>query len=204
LTIAAGGSNISFRNLTAMRQNMSAKWFGGMMLLIFAAPLLAWPLPAAAQSHVPSIRGIQTGVTILTPTKGVDFNSYTNRLLATVKRNWYAVMPESALFGDKGIVVLTFHIQRDGKIPDADPKLERTSGAKDFDVAAMSAVETSVPFERLPEAFHGPNIQVRFTFFYNAAVPKGLLLQCDCENNPPSDRSEPRLVPLDHPPAFSL
>ena len=38
-------------------------------------------------------------VEILTPTEGVDFSNYIARVLASVKRNWYAVMPESARLG---------------------------------------------------------------------------------------------------------
>ena len=33
--------------------------------------------------------------------------------------------------------------------------------------AAVSAVRASAPFEHLPEAFKGPNIDLRLTFLYN-------------------------------------
>jgi outer membrane biosynthesis protein TonB len=114
--------------------------------------------------------GMQPGVSILTPTEGVDFSSYIQRLLATVRRNWYAVMPESALMGEKGIVMITFHIKRDGSVPMPDPVLERTSGEEPLDGAAMSAIRTSSPFEPLPPQFKGPDIQLRFIFFYNLPV----------------------------------
>src|ERR1700675_2050500 len=52
------------------------------------------------------------GVTILTPTEGVDFQSYINRLLAKLKQNWITVMPESFYLGDKGIVAISFRINR--------------------------------------------------------------------------------------------
>jgi len=119
------------------------------------------------------LRGMQPGVSILTPTEGVDFNSYINRLLATVKRNWYAVMPESAMMGDKGIVVITFKINRDGVVPMPDPNLERTSGKEPLDVAALSSIRTSSPFEPLPPQFKGPFIELRFIFFYNLPVDYG-------------------------------
>jgi len=114
--------------------------------------------------------GMQPGVSILTPTEGVDFNSYIQRLLAIVRRNWYAVMPESALMGDKGIVMITFHINRDGSVPSPDPNLERTSGQEPLDAAAMSAIRTSSPFEPLPSQFKGPDIELRFVFFYNLPI----------------------------------
>jgi hypothetical protein len=116
------------------------------------------------------LQSMQPGVSILTPHPGVDFDSYINRLLATVKRNWYAVMPESALMGDKGIVVITFRIKKDGVVPLPDPSLERTSGKQPLDSAAMSSIRTSSPFEPLPTQFKGPEIELRFIFFYNQPI----------------------------------
>jgi len=116
--------------------------------------------------------GMQPGVSILTPTEGVDFDPYLRRVLAAVKRNWFAVMPESAWMGDRGIVVLTFKIDRDGVVPQPDPVLERTSGKNPLDNAAMSAIRASSPFEPLPSEFKGPSIQLRFIFFYN--IPPNL------------------------------
>lgn len=113
---------------------------------------------------------MQGGVSILTPTNGVDFDPYLRRLVAIVKRNWYAVMPESALMGDRGVVSITFHINRDGSMPTIDPLMERTSGKEPLDAAALSAIRTSSPFEPLPQEFKGPDIQLRFVFFYNLPV----------------------------------
>jgi TonB family protein len=111
--------------------------------------------------------GMQPGVSILTPTDGVNFDDYLQRVLASVRRNWYAIMPESALMGDKGIVVLTFRITSDGVVPVPDPNLERTSGKEPLDNAAMSAIRASSPFEPLPAQFKRPSIELRFIFFYN-------------------------------------
>jgi TonB family protein len=110
------------------------------------------------------------GVQILSDTQGVDFNSYIQRLLATLKRNWYAVMPESAMMGDKGVVYTTFVINPDGSVPQEEPTLERTSGKEPLDAAAMSAIRASSPFEPLPPQFHGPNLKLRIIFLYNIPV----------------------------------
>lgn len=104
---------------------------------------------------------------LLTPTEGVDFTNYLNRVLASVRRNWYAVIPESARMGEKGIVVLEFRIMKDGSVPAAEPQLVRTSGRDPLDFAASSSIRTSNPFEPLPHAFSGPFIALRFTFLYN-------------------------------------
>jgi hypothetical protein len=114
--------------------------------------------------------GMQGGVSILSPTDGVDFNSYLQRLVATVRRNWYSVMPESAYMGEKGIVQITFRINQDGSVPAPDPTLERTSGREPLDNAAMSSIRMSNPFEPLPSQYKRPYLELRFIYFYNLPV----------------------------------
>ncbi|MGH9776358.1 MAG: TonB C-terminal domain-containing protein [Candidatus Acidiferrales bacterium] len=110
------------------------------------------------------------GAQILTPTEGVDFSSYLDRLVAVVKENWEAVIPESARMGERGKVVIQFRIMRDGSVPFPEPNLLRTSGKEPLDRAAMSSIRASTPFEPLPPAFSGPFIELRFTFFYNLPI----------------------------------
>jgi TonB family protein len=107
------------------------------------------------------------GVEMLTPTDGVDFTSYLARIVASVKRNWFSVMPESARLGDQGRVVLQFRIFRDGLVPDSEPGLMGSSGKEPLDRAAISSIRISSPFPPLPPAFSGPYIELRFMFLYN-------------------------------------
>lgn len=107
------------------------------------------------------------GWQILTPTEGVDFSDYMARVLASVRRNWYAVMPQSAMMGEQGRVALQFKIMRDGSVPDGDPLRLLGSGKEPLDRAAVSAIRSSNPFEPLPSAFKGPYIELRFYFLYN-------------------------------------
>ncbi len=106
-------------------------------------------------------------VQMLTPTEGVDFTDYLARVVASVKRNWYSVMPESARLGEKGRVILQFRILSSGSVPDAEPQLMSSSGREALDRAAYSSIRTSSPFEPLPSAFSGPFIELRFIFLYN-------------------------------------
>ena len=119
--------------------------------------------PAAPGSGGP---GEGTGVSILSDTQGVDFSNYITRLLAALRRNWVAIMPESAKW-DKGAVYTTFQIYPNGSIASTDPELERTSGREPLDNAAMSAIHASNPFEPLPSQFHGPFLKLRIVFLYN-------------------------------------
>ena len=110
------------------------------------------------------------GYEILTPTEGVDFSDYMARVLAEVRRNWYAVMPESAMLGDRGRVMLHFRIMKNGTVPDGEPFREMGSGKEPLDRAAISAIRSSNPFEPLPPAFSGPYIELRFIFLYNLPI----------------------------------
>jgi TonB family protein len=111
------------------------------------------------------------GMSILSDTEGVDFTSYMNRLHDAVMRNWTAVLPESYYMGDKGIVVITFTIDRNGTIHINEPILERTSGKEALDRAVLAAIRTSVPFEPLPSQYKKPGLELRAVFFYN--IPPG-------------------------------
>jgi len=107
---------------------------------------------------------------MLTPTQGVDFNSYLQRVYVTVKRNWFAVMPTSVELGERGVVVLTFRITRDGTVPSAEPLIQQNSGKEPLDRAAFSSVRASSPFEPLPAQFNGPYIELRYTYLYNVPI----------------------------------
>jgi len=106
-------------------------------------------------------------VQMLTPTEGVDFTDYLARVVDSVRRNWYSVMPESARLGDKGRVVLQFRIMSSGAVPDSQPQQISSSGKEALDRAAYSSIRSSSPFEPLPPAFSGPFIELRFIFLYN-------------------------------------
>ncbi len=110
-------------------------------------------------------------VQLLTPTDGVDFTSYIQRLLEVVRRNWYAVMPESALLGDQGRVMLRFKIMTNGSMPTGYPILEMTSGKRPLDRAAVAAITASNPFDPLPTAYTRPYIELRIMFLYNLPLP---------------------------------
>ena len=107
------------------------------------------------------------GMEMLTDPQGVDFQSYLQRVYVTVKRNWFAVMPASVELGEKGIVVLTFRIMRDGIVPSNEPEIQANSGKEPLDRAAYSSVRASNPFEPLPGQFKGPYIELRYRYYYN-------------------------------------
>ncbi|MGI8989640.1 MAG: TonB family protein [Bryobacteraceae bacterium] len=99
---------------------------------------------------------------------GVDFKPYILQVLQTVRRNWFAVYPESAKLGQRGMVNLTFSIEPGGTIPKAI--VSSSSGVRALDQAAVAALSASNPLSPLPAEFHGNRIILRFTFSYNIPV----------------------------------
>ena len=96
---------------------------------------------------------------------GVDFKPYLIRILAAVKRNWLAVVPESARLGRIGRVQIQFAIARDGSVPKLVIAME--SGTEALDRAAVAGVSASTPFPPLPSEFKGNQVRLQFTFSYN-------------------------------------
>ncbi|MCZ2155915.1 MAG: TonB C-terminal domain-containing protein [Bryobacterales bacterium] len=104
-------------------------------------------------------------VELLSDPNGVDFKPYLIQVLAAVKRNWFAVMPESARFGRRGQVRIQFAINRDGGVPKL--VIAGSSGFEAFDRAAVAGVSASNPFPPLPREFQGGEVRLQFTFSYN-------------------------------------
>lgn len=107
----------------------------------------------------------QSRLELMSDPMGVDFKPYLIRILATVRRNWFAVIPESAHLGRKGVVSLQFAIDRSGQVPKL--VIATPSGAEALDRAAVAGISASVPFPPLPAEFKGKQIVLQFSFLYN-------------------------------------
>jgi TonB family protein len=97
--------------------------------------------------------------------QGVDFKPYLIRILALVRQNWLAILPESARLGNRGTVQLMFIIDRNGQVPKL--VIASPSGSPSLDKAAVAGVSATVPFPPLPQEFKGKEIRLQFSFKYN-------------------------------------
>jgi TonB family protein len=102
---------------------------------------------------------------LLSDPMGVDFHPYLIQILATVKRNWWAVIPESAKLGRQGRTICQFAINRDGSVPKL--VIAVPSGTRALDLAAVAGISASNPFPPLPREFKGDQIRLQFTFLYS-------------------------------------
>jgi TonB family protein len=113
----------------------------------------------------PAMEKTATALELLSDPEGVDFRPYLIRILATVKRNWLVVIPESARMGRTGKVEIQFAINRDGSVPKL--VIASSSGTDALDRAAVAGISASNPFPPLPDEFHGNQVRLQFTFLYN-------------------------------------
>jgi TonB family protein len=97
---------------------------------------------------------------------GVDFRPYLTQILGTIRRNWFAIMPESVKLGRRGKVGLLFAITKSGSVSKVTWAFQ--SGADALDRAAVAAISASSPFPPLPSEFKGDRVVLQLNFAYNA------------------------------------
>ena len=114
----------------------------------------------------PSPGNTGSSMELLSDPGGIDFRPYLTRILTIVRRNWYAVIPESARLGlNRGNVLLQFSISRNGTVPKL--VIFHSSGAPELDRAAVAGISASNPFPPLPDDFTGQVVLLQFKFAYN-------------------------------------
>ena len=117
----------------------------------------------------PSRGNAGSNLELLSDPMGVDFKPYLTRILAMVRRNWYAVIPESARLGvARGRVTIQLLVLRQGSV--GKLVIAGPSGVEPLDRAAVAGISASNPFPPLPAEFRGDSVRLQFTFLYNIAA----------------------------------
>jgi TonB family protein len=111
--------------------------------------------------------GGQFGPEIQFDTKGVEFGPWIRRFIAQVKRNWF--IPYAAM-SNKGHVVVTFNVHKDGSITDLSVIGPCPIDA--FNNAAVGALASSNPTQPLPPEYPADKAFFTVTFFYNETPPR--------------------------------
>lgn len=119
--------------------------------------------PSVHLTPSPSVTG--STLELMSDPMGIDFKPYLRQILGLVRRNWFAVIPESAKLGNRGVTLLQFIIDRNGQVPKL--VIATPSGSEALDRAAVAGVSASVPFPPLPNDFRGQQIRLQFAFKYN-------------------------------------
>jgi len=120
-------------------------------------------IPFPNQMPAPARMG--SNLQLLSDPNGVDFKPYLVQVLAAVRHNWMAVIPESARMGRRGLVLIQFIIDRQGSVPKL--VIASPSGTSAFDRAAVAGISASYPFPPLPANYKGEEIRLQLAFSYN-------------------------------------
>lgn len=118
--------------------------------------------------HAPSQGEAKSNLQLLSDPKGVDFKPYMIQVLAAVRRNWLAILPDSARLGRRGRVIIQFAIDRSGAVPKV--VIAEPTGTDALDRAAVAAISASVPLPPLPSDYKGDQIRLQLAFSYNMPV----------------------------------
>jgi protein TonB len=125
-----------------------------------AKPALAPAAPTVTGAGTPgTTTDVPVGGSGVTGLEGGDFphTIYIQGMQRRIGSNWFR--PQIA---NGAAAVIYFRIQRDGTIVEA--KVETSSGNGTFDRAALSAVKSSSPLNRLPNDYVGPYLGVHLAF----------------------------------------
>lgn len=149
----------------AVRASIRNRSAGGLVV----ADVMDLPSGAdATLSATPKKGQAGSSLELLSDPQGVDFKPYLIRVLAAVRRNWFAVIPESVKFGQRGKTVIQFAISQNGGVPKLVISLP--SGTESLDRAAVAGISASNPFPPLPAEFKGEFIRLQLSFMYNMPV----------------------------------
>jgi TonB family protein len=118
--------------------------------------------PSTQQS--PVIPQLGSSMELRSDPMGADLKPYLIQVLTLVKKNWYAVIPESAHLGARGVVQIQFIIDRKGGVPKLVIATE--SGTRALDLAAVAGIDASQPFPPFPKDFNGQEIRLQLSFRY--------------------------------------
>jgi TonB family protein len=73
--------------------------------------------------------------------------------------------------GEQGVVTIRLQVQRNGSLGRSAPlTIFESSGEKDLEKHAMTAIRAAAPFRQLPDSSPVP-LELRVTFYYNTAPP---------------------------------
>ncbi len=122
-------------------------------------------LLSPGMTAIPQPSRIGSNLELLSDPQGVDFKPYLIKVLSAVRRNWFAVIPESVKLGRRGKVLIQFSIDQTGNVPKL--VIAMPSGAEALDRAAVAGISASNPFPPLPPEFKGEQIRLQFAFLYN-------------------------------------
>jgi TonB family protein len=144
-------------------------------LVISVHPSLAQDLPVcqtlellpSPPQHQPKSPVDILQVEVPSTTASEKLIPYLGRLIASISRDLLLRLPESLASGEEGTVTIRVQLRKDGSLSKDGLSVVCTSGIKDMDAAAQSAIQNGAPFEPLPQTYRGPDVVLLFKIRYH-------------------------------------
>jgi outer membrane biosynthesis protein TonB len=110
------------------------------------------------------------GVEVLSDMQGVNFDAYLQRIKREIYDQWIPLLPEEARppLRKSGVTQIRFVILPDGNI--GAMHLDGSTHDDALNRAAWGSILGVGQFPPLPSQFHGPNLELRFSFFVNEDI----------------------------------
>jgi TonB family protein len=144
------------------------------VVFLLLAQILPVHVPAALGAHHPAQAGdatakkpYNTGLELRSDPEGTDFAPYLQQIFLSIRRKIAGSMPDSVKPGASGNVTVPFRIDKDGKIIQDSVRVVFSNGQKDVDEACLAVIRRIGPFDRLPESYRDPHIELRQTFNFD-------------------------------------
>ena len=155
-------------------------------LLACAAVLLGAALMTSAAGQAQSANGFTKGprqsadvaaketlqpralsTELLSDTRGVNFSPYLRQLLPMLYKAWLPLVPSEAQppKNESGETVIRFRVKKDGEL--SGVHLDSSTHDSAMDRAAWGAITRASQFPPLPDAFAGPDLELRIRFKVN-------------------------------------
>ena len=150
--------------------------------LFIVLALVIWPHPATPQyspscpaqlelippppQHEAKSRVDIIQVEVPSTSPGANLGPYVGRLTDSISHNLRLRLPEAVASGEGGTVVIRVQLRKDGSLSKNSLSVACTSGIKGMDAAAESAIQSTAPFEPLPETYGGSDLVLLFRISY--------------------------------------
>ena len=133
-------------------------------IALLLAPLRGQTSPQT-QLHGPFALAFE----VVTDLGDTDLRPFAQRMYQSIKEKAMDTLPRSVLHGEQGVVMVQLKIQKNGKLLFL-PAIISSSGKKELDHHAISAIRSAAPFDKLPASSPSP-IELHINFYYNVVPP---------------------------------
>ena len=144
--------------------------FGQLLATVATVALTCIPVHAQTSSGAPQLHNsFALTFQVVTDAGDADLRPFAQHMYQSIKEKAMDTLPKSVLYGEQGVVTVQIKIQKNGKLLFL-PAVISSSGKKELDRHAISAIRGAVPFDKLPAALPAP-LELHINFYYNVLPP---------------------------------